>query len=455
MACGGVLACRCAILSPLSPGDLLARRYSLEARLGRGGMGEVWRARKLDTKERVAVKVLNEELAASESSRRRFLREARLASSVRHPNVVEMYDVVEDGDTPFLVMELLAGETLGARLRRKGKLAPAEAAAILLPVLDAVEAAHAAGIVHRDLKPDNIFLAEEPAGGVRVRVLDFGIAKQTEKLAEPMRDEGATTAPVGTTGAMIGTPFYMSPEQALGERDVDARADLWALGVITYECTSGKRPTDATTLGGVLKIIVTDGIAPLADVAPDVDPAVARAVMALLRTDRAARAPSLVALRAALRALEPDAVTLDLPVSDAPTSVRAAPVPPPRGRAWIGGLAAVVGLGALGVVLLRPDAPTASSPAPSSSTLGGATTSTVPTASATASAVPSAAAAPNATASTTDAPSAASAPRGAPTRPIASVRASTSNATAASASAPPAVSRGAGGLVADNPFAGH
>ncbi len=413
-------------------------------------MGEVWSAVRLDTKERVAVKVLAEELAASESSRRRFLREARLASSVSHPNVVEMYEVVEDDAKPFLVMELLGGETLGARLRRKGKLELGELAAILLPVIDAVEAAHAAGIVHRDLKPENIFLAREPDGSARVRVLDFGIAKQTEKLAEPMHEDGATTAPVGTTGAMIGTPFYMSPEQALGERDIDARSDLWALGIIAYECASGKRPTDAATLGGVLKIIVTDGIAPLADVAPGVDPAVARAVMALLRTERGARAPSLVALRSALGAVGP-ATELDLPEEEAPRSVRLA-APPKRRSRWIAATGAgLLVAGAVAFALSRPAAPAASD-ATASASVSAVPVQAAPSAAASTSAPDQPLApAPSATASSPTRVSSGATLR-ASGRPSAGASVS---AAAASASAAPAVSRGAGGLVADNPFAAH
>jgi serine/threonine-protein kinase len=295
---------------------VLAGRYALEGRLGRGGMGEVWRAKRLDDGLEVAVKLLREDLARDESAKKRFVREARAAAAVTHPNVVALYDVHESDETPFLVMELLHGETLGERLRRKGALGVAETAAVLLPVFDAVEAAHAAGVVHRDLKPDNVYLARDGADAERVsvRVLDFGIAKRIEKLATPMGETlGATTQSAATTGAMLGTPYYMAPEQALGERDVDARADLWSLGVMLYECLAGRRPTEAATLGGVLKILVTGAIEPLGSAVPELDPELADEVMDLLRADREERATSLTALRTSLGASLPSTFVLELP----------------------------------------------------------------------------------------------------------------------------------------------
>ncbi len=428
------------MLGSLVPGDVLASRYVLEARLGRGGMGEVWRAKRLETRERVAVKFLRDDLAADAASQKRFLREARAASAVRHPNVVEMYDVLENEGTPFLVMELLAGETLGNRLRRKGALSPAETAAILLPVFDAVEAAHAAGIVHRDLKPENIFLARD-GDQVRVRVLDFGIAKQMEKLSTPMMGEvGATTAPVGTTGAMIGTPYYMAPEQALGERDVDGRADLWSLGVILYECLSGKRPTEAATLGGVLKIIVTDGMVPLGELMPDLDPHLADEVMDLLRSDREMRASSLGALRTSLQQEHPESALLDLPYDEAaPRSVRLAALEGPRRRLWpFAAVLATAGI-ALGVLRGGSSATLESTSRGSDQRVAQvkALPAPVPTS------LGSIASAPQVTASSARRLVAAATPATAPSAP-------SPPPPVASASGAP--SRGPSGLVTDNPF---
>jgi serine/threonine-protein kinase len=278
-------------------------------------MGDVFRAQDTTTLEHVAIKLLREEHARDAQARKRFLREARSASAVSHPNVVRILDVSDaDGEeTPFIVMELLVGETLGARLGRKGKLAPRETAAIMLPVFDAVLAAHAAGIVHRDLKPENVFLARE-GNGVRVCVLDFGIAKIMDRLEASSSDHAATTAAATTTGAMLGTPYYMAPEQALGEKNIDGRADLWSIGVLMYECLSAKRPTEADTLGGILKIIVTDAIKPLGEELPDLDPELADEIMDLLRSNRDKRATSLDALRTTLMELGPE----DLDVPDAP-----------------------------------------------------------------------------------------------------------------------------------------
>ncbi|MCW5837008.1 MAG: serine/threonine protein kinase, partial [Labilithrix sp.] len=335
----------------MTPGDVLGGRYELESRLGKGGMGEVWRARSVETGERVAVKVLLDDVAADKTLYKRFLREARAASAVKHPNVVELREVQEgEGGAPFLVMELLRGETLGRRLKREGALPAAETAAILLPVFDAVEAAHAAGIVHRDLKPENIFLARDGGDGgerVRVCVLDFGIAKRVEKLAAPVAAGAAeTTAAAETTGAMLGTPYYMAPEQALGERDIDGRADVWALGVILYECLSGRRPTEAPTLGAILKIIVTDGVPPLGDVVTDVDPELAEAVTRMLRTSRAERAPTLDGVRAALARQRSSGVVLDLSIAEdeeVPASTASSttgPTPRRSRRSWRSTLAA-------------------------------------------------------------------------------------------------------------------
>lgn len=454
---------------------VLANRYALEGRLGRGGMGEVWRAKRLDDGTEVAVKLLREDLARDESAKKRFVREARAAAAVTHPNVVALYDVHESDETPFLVMELLHGETLGERLRRKGALGVAETAAVLLPVFDAVEAAHAAGVVHRDLKPDNVYLARDGAERVSVRVLDFGIAKQVEKLATPMGETlGATTQSVATTGAMLGTPYYMAPEQALGERDVDARADLWSLGVMLYECLAGKRPTEAATLGGVLKILVTGAIEPLGSAAPELDPELADEVMDLLRADREERATSLTALRTSLGASLPSAFVLELPPpssarglsvdtgpsSSAPalpeaTSLAVSSARGSRARlvAPAGGALLVL---ALGAVALRMASPSSSRLPPSSgaevpATLASVASSAGPT-------PPAASATVAASTSTETSP---------PTAPAASVTSSKSGRakpapTALPAPAKPspeptpstASSRGPSGLVTDNPF-GH
>ena len=240
-------------------GDVVAKRYRLERKLGEGGMGEVWAARHTVTRRQLALKLLK---VAARSQAQRFVREARAASAVDHPNVVTVHDIFElDDGTPVMVMELLDGESLQERLDRDARLTIEQLADLMLPVVSAVGAAHALGIVHRDLKPENIFLARVD-GVTRVKVLDFGIAKLAPAHELATGAEGITQ-----TGALLGTPYYMSPEQACGER-VDHRSDIWSLGIMFYQALSGVLPTRADSVGGVLKVVMTARIEPLAQRAP-------------------------------------------------------------------------------------------------------------------------------------------------------------------------------------------
>jgi len=257
-------------------GAIVGGRYRLERELGQGGMGVVWEATHVVTRRRVAIKFV---ARAHDELRRRFLREARAASAARHPNVVEVLDVFElDDRTPVMVMEFLSGETLRGLLVRQGKLPLEAAASILLPVAAAVGSAHALGIVHRDLKPENIFLQAglPPAEGVKV--LDFGIAKLTVQDGE---------APQTGTGAALGTRHYMALEQMTADRDVDARADLWALGVILYECLAGFRPVEGANEAQVVKKMMSGGIQPLDGLALPAD--VTDLVMRMLSVERGGR----------------------------------------------------------------------------------------------------------------------------------------------------------------------
>jgi serine/threonine protein kinase len=244
----------------LVPGAVVAQKYELRHALGSGGMGVVWAARHLGSGDLVALKFLRPGGADDRDSLKRFLREARAAASVRHPHVVAIREVLELPDgPPVLVMELLAGETLRTRLAREPRVSLEESAAILLPVASAVGTAHAQGIVHRDLKPDNIFLSRDARGSLTVKVLDFGIAKVTRASDDHASHGHGLTG----SGEVLGTPNYMSPEQVFGERDIDQRCDIWALGVILYECLSGIMPTKAANVGQVFKLIVAGGIKPL------------------------------------------------------------------------------------------------------------------------------------------------------------------------------------------------
>jgi len=225
----------------LEPGRVLAGRFKLESRLGEGGFGTIWRAEHLVLAAPVAVKLVDTAVVKDEEQVDRFLREARAAAALRSPHVVQIIDYGVDGDIPFMVMELLEGETLAHRVRRKGKLTPAETGRILTHVGRAMAKAHAAGIVHRDLKPENVFLVHNEDEEI-AKVLDFGVAKvETTNIAK----EGARTR----TGSLLGTPYYMSPEQAQGNKTVDHRSDLWSLAVIAFECLTGKRPFHSDGLG--------------------------------------------------------------------------------------------------------------------------------------------------------------------------------------------------------------
>lgn len=254
-------------------------------------MGVIWAATHLASGERVALKLLRPGATEDASTRRRLLREARAAAAVDHPNVPCIHDVLElDNGTPFLVMDLLEGESLRDRLLREAQIPLPELARILLPVISAVGTAHALGIVHRDLKPDNIFLLTPEAAAplhdeaARVRVLDFGIAKLTAAHGETAWTSGRTG-----TGEMLGTPYYMSPEQILGEHDVDHRADIWSLGVILYECLTSVRPNEAESMGKVLKRILTGAMRPIGEIAPALPADVAAMVDRMLSPDRAQR----------------------------------------------------------------------------------------------------------------------------------------------------------------------
>ncbi|MFI5309394.1 MAG: serine/threonine-protein kinase [Polyangiales bacterium] len=237
--------------STAAPPEVIAGRYRIEAKLGQGGMGSVWRAQHLTLRSPVAIKLIDPALAQSEDSVARFLREAQAAASLRSPHVVQILDHGVDQGVPYIAMELLEGESLADRLLRTTKLSPADTARIMTHVARAMGRAHEAGIVHRDLKPDNVFLVRNDDEEI-AKVLDFGIAKATTKSFD------VTT---GTrTGAMLGTPYYMSPEQVEGSKAIDHRTDLWAMAVIAFECLTGVRPFESDTLGALLLQICTKPI---------------------------------------------------------------------------------------------------------------------------------------------------------------------------------------------------
>ncbi|MEZ4402999.1 MAG: serine/threonine-protein kinase [Kofleriaceae bacterium] len=260
--------------------------YTLERELGRGGMGAVYRATHTLLGRAAAVKVLLPALSHDEAAVQRFFNEAKAATAIRHPSIVEIYDFGwSSGGAAFIVMELLDGEPLAARLARAGRLPVATALVVARQIATALAAAHAAGIVHRDLKPDNIFLVPDPevTTGERVKLLDFGIAKL-------MADGGSLART--TTGALMGTPYYMSPEQCEGSRAVDHRTDLYALGCILFQMVGGRLPFEGGGLGGILGAHQHVPAPLLRTVAADAPPALEAFVAQLLAKDPAARPPS-------------------------------------------------------------------------------------------------------------------------------------------------------------------
>lgn len=241
------------------PGTLILNRYRLESLLGRGGMGSVWKAEHVQLKSPVAVKLLDPSIATNEQVLARFLREAQAAASLRSPHVVQIFDYgVEDG-TAFIAMEMLQGQSLNERITAQGKLSPEDTFRFLQQVLRAIGKAHEAGIVHRDLKPDNIFICQDEPEFAKV--LDFGVAKV--KNGELAGSAGSRTQ----TGMMIGTPYYMSPEQTQA-KDIDPRADLWAIGVIAFECLTGRRPFLGDSFGELVLGINTRPIPVPSQIAP-------------------------------------------------------------------------------------------------------------------------------------------------------------------------------------------
>jgi eukaryotic-like serine/threonine-protein kinase len=258
-------------------GQLVGGKYRLVRLLGKGGMGSVWLAEHTTLKNQVAVKLIDSELGKMEQPRARFLREAQLAARIKSAHVVQIHDhgLTDDGQ-PFMVMECLVGESLRDRLTTKVRLSRAETSRVVSHISRALTRAHEAGLVHRDLKPENVFIAAESDDEI-IKVLDFGVAKTTDALSDSSIDPTRT-------GALLGTPFYMSPEQAQGLKTVDFRTDLWALGIVVFECLTGQRPFTADALGPLIgkimvgPIPVPSQVALDARISKDIDAWMARAL---------------------------------------------------------------------------------------------------------------------------------------------------------------------------------
>ncbi len=269
-------------------GDIVDGKYLLVRPIAKGGMGSVWEAQNRLTERRVAIKFMLPELVDAPATVERFFREAKASARIDHPCIVDVLDLGTlptpsgENGAPYLVLEYLEGRSL-EQIVEAAPLAPIQAAALLLEVVRALVAAHAAGIIHRDLKPGNVFIAKK-GEAIVPKILDFGISKITSAIGD-MR--------VTRTGAVLGSPAYMSPEQARGRTDIDGRADIWAIGVILYEAVSNKLPFTGENYNQVMMAITLDEPTPLANVAPSVDDEFLAIVGACLHKDRDLRPSSM------------------------------------------------------------------------------------------------------------------------------------------------------------------
>jgi len=284
------------VSSPIREGELVAGKYRVDRVLGEGGMGIVVAATHEQLDQRVALKFLLPSLAANQEVLQRFVREARAAVKIHSEHVARVLDVGSHEGTPYMVMEYLEGEDLAQVLADRGRLPGAEAVGLLLQACEAIAEAHAQGMVHRDLKPANLFLARRPSGKPIVKVLDFGISKV---------GASAKDAVITSTTAMMGSPSYMSPEQLLSANTVDARADIWSMGVVLYELLAGKLPFAAETMPELVAMVLQRGPDPLGDRAPEVPPGLAAIVERCLQKERDARFANVAELARALAPFGP------------------------------------------------------------------------------------------------------------------------------------------------------
>lgn len=283
------------MVDPLpQPGSLIGERYRIEALLGRGGMGAVFAAVDERTGRAVAIKWMLPRAQGSEEAYARFIGEARAMARIEHPNVIAVLDVGREDGFPFLVMERLRGESLEQRIEGT-RLSVAEALDVVIAACRGVAEAHREQVIHRDLKPDNIFLCESKDGRPRTpKVLDFGVAKLLGR-------EGAEG--ITKSGAALGTPSYMAPEQIGSSRDVDARVDVYAMGVVLYRALSGRLPYESVNVYELILHITQGNAAPLRALAPDVPPSLEAVVRRAMSVEREHRQPSMRALIDELEAI--------------------------------------------------------------------------------------------------------------------------------------------------------
>jgi eukaryotic-like serine/threonine-protein kinase len=412
----------------VQPGDLLASKYRVERVLGQGGMGMVVAARHEQLGFHVALKFMLPAALGDEAMKERFLREARAAGSLRSEHVARVTDFgTLDTGAPYIVMEFLDGADLSETLSRVGHFPVHQAAEYVLQVCKAMEEAHALGIVHRDLKPQNLFLTHRPDGSPLVKVLDFGISKLTAVA------DGSVS--VTSSQSMMGSPLYMAPEQIRSAKNVDARADIYSLGVILYQLTTGVTPVQAETLGELFENIFTKTILPLRERDPSIPADFDALVMRCLARDPGGRLATVKELSAGLAPfVDPRRSMTSIPAGTLPNSAspdaahgssttlgRAAAVSErsdslaqqKRGSwGWVvvGAVAAAVGAG--GVLVFRSQThPTAAATgAPSSIPLPTPAPLSVPSVTTSAPVVLAASAVPSAPVAASEAPGAAPSP---------------------------------------------
>jgi serine/threonine protein kinase len=302
----------------LPEGAVVAGKLRIVRELGVGGMGTVYEVEHELTRHRRALKILHARGAQEPNAVARFLREASAAARIGNAHIAETFDAGRlDTGEPYLVMELLEGETLDERLQRLGAIHPGELADLVIQACDGIQAAHDAGIVHRDLKPENLFVTVRD-GLPFVKILDFGISKF----------DSVRTGSLGVTteGALIGTPYYMPPEQVRGEKTIDAKADVYALGVILYECVAGARPYEANTVEHLAVLIHQGKAMPLAERVPSLPPAFCDVVHRAMAVEREQRFQSARELAEALASVSARASGA---AAEAPATT------PPNGRVVI------------------------------------------------------------------------------------------------------------------------
>lgn len=320
-----------------APGAVLGGKYELKHPLRKGAMGSVWVAQHLDLEITVAVKLMSPDSEtpdgtgspsiSSQSSgsvsmgRSRFEREAKTAAQLKNANVVRVLDYGVFRETPYMVMEMLDGEDLASRLKRVTRLSISELAQVLVPVARALHVAHEAGLVHRDLKPGNIFLAVEGADEVP-KILDFGVARSARKF------DNAAAEDLTVDGMVVGTPGFMSPEQATGQKDIDHRADIWSLGVVAYYALTGVKPFPGPGTIDTLLQICHQEVRPPSQIVPELPPEVDAFIARALQKERRLRFQSSMEVARALKPFLPSSLSLP-PVPLPPPPPVPGPAPQP------------------------------------------------------------------------------------------------------------------------------